>query len=489
MNEIHLNKIAIPSAAVATHQLAWEVVSALMGGTATMRAAGQRFLPVEPSEEPIEWEARLARTTLDPYYKDGVTNTVSKVFAKELQFSNVPVALKLHLEDIDQQQRNSTQFAAEVFAEAVNYGVSYLLVDYPNPDEPFANRAQELAAGFRPYWARISPLNLLDVRSASFNGAERLSLFRYSEQIPELALDGVSEVLTTQIREYKQERLENGEAGAVTFTVYRKVNTNWTVYSTGELSLDAVPIACVYTNRTGFYLGRPPLMDLAELNIEHWRKRSDLNNIIHICNVPFMLATGFGGGMDPETGMPAKEIKISVRKLIQTKNDSADIKWIEHAGSTINTALDDLARLEARMERLSSSLVTGRSGTPTATATAINAAEANADLKQMALALQDAINTALFFTAGYLGLPSYGKCEVNTSFSVDFVSDTTFAQVLELFALGLIDREVVIAESKRRNILDLNVKIAAEPAKVPASSLDTQPAIKDEEETEEVEAN
>lgn len=476
MNEINLNKIATPSATVAAHQTAWEVVDALMGGTTTMRAAGQKFLPMEPSEEAVEWEARLARTTLDPYYKEGVTHTVSKVFAKELQFSNVPVPLKNLLEDIDQQQRNSTQFAAEVFNEAVNFGVSYLLVDYPSPDQPFETRAQELAAGFRPYWARISPLNLLDVRSASFNGADRLSVFRYSEQESELGTDGITEVLVDQIREFRQEKLENGEPGPVTWTTYRKTNANWQVYQEGLLSLEAIPVACVYTNRTKFFLGRPPLMDLAELNIEHWRKRSDLNNILHICNVPFILATGFDAGMDPETGMPAKEIKIAVRKLIATKETDADIKWIEHQGKTISVALDDIAKLEQRMENLSSVLVTGRSGSPTATATAINAAEANADLKQMALALQDALNASLYFTSNYIGLPTYGKCEVNTAFSMDFVSDTTFAQVLELFSLGLIDREVVIAESKRRNILDLNVKLAAEAAVIPTSSLDSQDA-------------
>lgn len=467
-----LNKISSPSAVVAAHRTAWETVDSLMGGTTSMRAAGQKFLPIEPKEEHIDWAARLARTTLDPYYKEGVTHTVSKVFAKELQFSDIPAPLKFLLEDIDQQQRNSTQFAAEVFAEAVNFGVSYLLVDYPKPKAPFANRGQELAAGFRPYWVRVSPLNLLEARSASFNGSERLSVFRYAERVSKD--DGTDEYVD-QIREYRQEATESGQPGIVTFTLYRKPDkgSNWQVHDEGILGQEAIPVACVYTNRTGFFMGRPPLMDLAELNISHWRKRSDLENILHICNVPFMLAKGLATGIDPESGKKAEAFEVNIRKAIVTANTDADIKWIEHAGQTIGMALQDLERLEARMQSLSNILVTGRSGNPTATATAINAAEANADLKQMALALQDALNASLYFTSVYMALPTYGRIDVNTAFSVEFVADSTFAQVLQLFSLGLIDRDVVIAESKRRNILDLNVTIAPE-VQAQVTSIDTQ---------------
>jgi hypothetical protein len=471
MNDTSLNKIAIPSPVVAAHRVAWEVVDALMGGTTTMRSAGEKFLPIEPNEERVDWEARLKRTTLDPYYKEGVTHTVSKVFAHELQFSDVPKELEVMLEDIDQQQRNATQFGADVFTEAVNLGVSYLLVDYPSVKQPFDNRAQELAAGLRPYWVRISPLNLLDIRSSSFNGAERLSLFRYLEHV---GADNGSDDQIEQIREYRQTALDSGQPGPVEYTLYRKgTNTNWAIHSQGLITQDAIPVAVNYTNRTQFGLGSPPLLDLAELNIEHWRKRSDLNNILHICNVPFLLAKGFDTVMDPHTGRPAEALEINIRKAIITSKPDASIEWVMHSGSTIAVAMQDLERLEARMQALASTLVTGRSGNPTATATAINAAEANAELKQMALSLQDACNAALYFTAYYLGLPVYGRIDVNTSFSVEFVSDSTFAQVLELFSLGVIDRDVLISESKRRNILDLNVKIAP-PTKAQVTSLDGQ---------------
>lgn len=461
MSDINLQKLATPSATIAAHRELWETVNALMHGTSMMRSMGERFLPIEPKEERLDWEARLKRTTLDPYYKRGVSRTVSKVFSKELQFKDVPMELKLLLEDIDQQQRNCTQFNAEVFQEAVNFGVSYLLVDYPKLKVSFENRAQELAAGFRPYWARISPLSVLDIRSESFNGAERLSLFRYVETLVETAADGFSEILIEQIREYRQTALENGQPGPVEFSLYRKTPTgSWAQFGeTGVLPLTGIPIAPVYTNRTGFFLGKPPLMDLAELNIEHWRKRSDLNNILHICNVPFMLAKGFSIGVDPETGKKAENLEVNIRKAIITSNKDAAIEWVEHGGSTIKVAMDDLERLEERMSLLSSVLVTGHSGTPTATATAINAAEANADLKQMALALGDAINAALYYTSVYLNLPQYGRVDVNTSFSVEFVSDSTFTQVLELFNLGVIDRDLVMSEAKRRNILDLNAQL------------------------------
>lgn len=447
-------QVAVASMAVQQHRESWFVVDTLYGGTKAMQAAGQTFLPKEPKETAKDYANRLSRSTLDNYYKQAIRKAVAKVFSKDIIVNDAPTKFVPLLEDIDSQQRNLTQFCKDVFEDAVNHGVSYILVDMPKlpMDSPFQNKAQENAAGVRPYWVKITSSSVLEARSTMMGGSERLSLFRFQETISELADDTYGENVKSQIREYRQAPDANGNAGPVEFSVYREDHINgWVLVDSGIVSASAIPIAPVYTNRTAFYLGKPPMMELAELNISHWMQNSDLQNILHIVNVPFLLAKGLS---QMDANGQVQTLDISVHGAIQTPNPDANVEWIEHQGSAVKSAQDNIDALVKRMEYLGSQLTTQASGNLTATQSAISAAEANSDLKSMALGLQDGINAALYFTAEMMGENNYGRAEVNTSYSVDHVAVDTMAQVVDLFNLGIITREQLVVEAKRRNILD-----------------------------------
>lgn len=455
-------EVAKASMAVQQHRTDWFLVDALYGGTQTMRAAGQTFLPKEPKEEDRDYQVRLSRSTLDNYYKQAVRKAVAKVFSKDIAVTNAPLRMIPLLEDIDSQQRNLTQFCKDVFEDAMNHGVSYILVDLPQlpMDMPFKNKAEELAFGARPYWVKVASSSVLTARSAMIGGSERLSVFRFQETISELAEDYIGERTVTQIREYHQFPDANGNAGPVEYVIYRQDDNGWYVHESGIVSASAIPIAPVYTNRTAFYLGKPPMMELAELNVSHWAQSSDLSNIIHIVTVPFLLAKGLSQ-MDANGQVQSLEIKVN--GALQTPNPQASVEWIEHTGNAVASAQENLDRLVKRMEHLGNQLTTQASTSVTATQSAISAAEANSDLKSMALGLQDGINTALYFTAEILGEQSYGEASVNTSFSVDFVDVDTFARVVDLFNAGLISREDMLAEAKRRNIIDPSAELKQSP--------------------------
>lgn len=463
MNTIVSAEVAKASVAVQQHRADWFVVDTLYGGTQSMRAAGQTFLPKEPKETDKDYANRLQRSTLDNYYKQAIRKSVAKVFSKDISVADAPIRMIPLLEDIDSQQRNLTQFCKDVFEDAMNHGVSYILVDLPKMpmDAPFKNKAEELASGIRPYWVKVSSSSVLEARSTMMGGSEKLSLFRFMETISELTSDTMGEVTTRQIREYHQFPDANGNPGPVEFVVYREdKDKGWFLKETGIVSSSSIPIAPVYTNRTGFYLGKPPMMELAELNASHWAQSSDLQNIIHIVTVPFLLAKGLA---QMDANGQVKSLDISVHGAIQTPNTEAKVEWIEHQGSAVKSAQEHIDRLVDRMEYLGSQLTTQTANNLTATQAAISAAESNSDLKSMALGLQDGVNAALYFTAELMGEVNYGKAMVNTSYSVDYVAKDTMAQVISLYDLGLLTKEDVVAEAKRRNILDATYQLKQIP--------------------------
>jgi hypothetical protein len=290
---------------------------------------------------------------------------------------------------------------------------------------------------------------LLDARSADFGGSQRLSYFRYEEEVWEPSTDGFSGASFRQVRIFKQD-----PGTPVLFAVYREhTGEQWKLIDAGVLDgLEAIPIVPVYTNRLGFFMGRPPLQDLADVNVQHWQCLSDYQNSVHVATIPFLLTKGLKAQLDENGNM--QPLKVSVHAGITATDPDASVEWIEVKGDALKAARENIDSLVAEMEKLGTTLCSQQPGGITATEKSVNASEANSVIKTWAMALQDAINGALYFTAEYLSDGGLPVATVNTDYAVDYASDTTMDAVLKAYELNVIDKETVIAEGKRRNILN-----------------------------------
>jgi hypothetical protein len=485
--------ISAASPIISQIRLDWYLVDTIWGGTTTMRLARELYLPKEPLEAPSDYDRRLRRTTLHNYYKRTIQSGVAKIFTKDTYLevgqdddsddttanvAEVSQLLTSFVADVDTQDRNISQFAKVVLEDAVNHGVSYILVDYASVPQDYANLAEEQAAGNRPYWVSIPANTVLDARSEKFADGERLSFFKFIEQVTELSDDLVTTSVYNQVRIYKQDPArpvvvdqETGEIilpstqdSPVYFAVYRQSNNGinssgsslsgqWNLLRWGTISVDAIPVLPAYTNKVGFFVGTPPLKDLAELNIEHWQKKSDINNVLHVATVPILFGKGFKPELDDQVGGD-KKLEIAPNSIVTTSSQDADLRWVEHTGAAVNSARLDIKDLEARMESLGMVLTTIQNGGVSATANSINAAEANSLLKVYALSLQDTLNSALDFTCQYLNIPNTARVVVNTDYAIDYTTNATMGDVLSAFNAGVIDKSTVIAEAKRRNVFD-----------------------------------
>lgn len=414
----------IKSARFAAQESKWRLVDALYGGTETMRLAGAAFLPRNEKESERDWAVRLNRTTLYNAYKRALQHAVARVFSEDIKLEGYPGEITIFAADVDAQGSDLTQFAKARFTDAVNRGVTYYLIEFPKREEQPLTLADALASGDRPYWVPIQATQVLAAHSSMIGGQEKLTHFRFQEVVTEVSADGLVETSTAQIKAFNRVLVEDGSQ--VLWIVYRKVDGNWIEYDSGALvGMPEIPVVADYTNRIGFYLGEPPMLDLAETNVCHWQSSSEQRNILHVARVPFLHMAGFGGNTDPETGAK-KEQEISIRSVAMGGEESK-VGWVETNGNALKAGSDDLADLETKMERLGMSISAPRSGNTTATENSINAAEANSLLKDMALALADSLEQALYLTSLYLGITptETGKVVVSTKFAVDLNAQAT----------------------------------------------------------------
>lgn len=422
----------------------WAIVDPLMGGTTAMRKAGTSLLPKWPKEEQDDYNVRIKQSTLLPAYSETVKNNTGRVFAESIVLSDdIPEAIKAYTENFDRQGNNLQVWAQSFFSVALAYGLCHVLTDYPktvgDDGKPkIVTKADEIAAKVRPYAVMIRPQQVLGWRSSSVDGEHVLTQFRYLELVEED--DGeFGTKLVMQIRVLTP--------GA--WSTYREIEKDgkksWQLHGSGTNSLKVIPLTTLYTNRTGYMTAKPPLLELAHLNVKHWQSQSDQDNILHVARVPMLAISG----IDDDSW----ELKVGTASATKLPT-GGEMKWVEHTGTAIGAGRTSLEDLEDQMRMAGAKLLQkGVQATKTATQAEDEAAQEMSPLQTMAGQLEDALDQTLQFFAMFVGQKEGGHLQVNGNFDLDFAPETTLPLLLNMASQGRLSDQTLFAELQRRNVV------------------------------------
>ena len=429
------NEVAKPSAAVEEMSRHWPLIDSLLGGTSAMRDAGERYLPRWPAEEADSYRFRLSTATLHPAFSRTVDVLSAKPFSKALQLSDdVPARIRAWTDDIDLEGRNLHVFAADLCEEALSHGICGVLVEYPRADG-VRTRADEIAAGARPYWVHIHPQQLLGWRAERQSGAWVMQQLRFVEVVSEP--DGqFGEAAIEQIRVIEPEQ----------WSVYRSVtgsSNDWYLYDQGVNTLGQVPFVPIYGQRTGYMTARPPLLEMAHLACKHWQSQSDQDTIMHVARVP-ILANASG---DERT-----QIAVGGAVAVTLPLD-AKLYYVEHSGSAIGAGRESLKDLEDQMRQAGAELLVLRPGQVTATEVVSDNEQGMCALQRIAQDLEDAIDQALQLTAEWVGEASGGNCSIYKDFGAASLAEASAQLLLTANTAGKLSDETLFDELKRRGIV------------------------------------
>ncbi len=436
----------------------WAIVDALMGGTKAMQAGGKRWLPQWPKENDDAYKERLSLSTLLPAYSETVQNMKGRVFAEHIALGeDVPESIKVYAQNFDRQGNNLQVWAQQLFAVGLSHGLCHVLVDYPKTKDEQGNSvvrtaADEKAAGVRPYAVMIHPQQVIGWLSEEKGGECALSQFWYAEVVEER--DGVfGVVIIPQIRVL----VPGGWA------VYRETKDatgkkQWTKTDEGTNTLPVIPLATLYTKRTGFMTATPPLLELAHLNKKHWQSQSDQDNILHVARVPMLMISG----IDDD----AFELKVGTSSATKLPT-GGDMKWVEHTGAAIEAGRKSLEDLEDQMRIAGAKLLQkDKQSTKTATQAEEEAAQEMSPLQTMAGQLEDTLDQVLQYFALWKGEKEGGHVKVNGNFDVDFAPETTLPLLLNMATQGRLSDETLFNEYKRRGVVSDDIDWAVEKQKI-----------------------
>lgn len=443
--------------AVEEMRVEWQIVDALMGGTLAMRAAGEAFLPrwpkeVKDSDGYDPYEFRLKTSTLLPAYQETIRNNTGRVFAEPISYSDdMPEYMRDLLDNIDRQGNSLQVWAQWFFSNALATGICHVLAEFPvTRDEAgnprYTTRAQEIDAGVRPYAVLIRPEQVLGWKSQTTESGHALTQFRYTETVEED--DPKNEFGTVYVEQIRV--LEPGS-----WAVYRKTGKgkSWELHESGTTSLSEIPLVTLYTNRTGFMTAKPPLMELAHLNIKHWQSQSDQDNILHVARVPVLVAVGVEDTYD-EAGNKIQWSMTVGSSTATSLPTGGDLKYVEHSGAAVEAGRVSLQDLVQDMRMAGAKLLQKeKQQTKTATQAEEEAAAELSPLESMAQALQDALNQLLHFFAMLKGEGVSGSVNVRGNFDIDYAAEQNLQLLKSMTDSGYISKQTLFEEAQKRGSL------------------------------------
>ena len=413
----------------------WILIEDLLQGTYGMRRKHRRYLPQEPRELDESYDNRLARSVCPPYYQRLERMLAGMLTRKPVRLDDVPDVIREQLFDVDLQGNDLNIFVYELARKMVRYGHAGVLVDFPSETDSEIQNITDTSA-LRPYWVTYTPRDILGWRSEIVNGAQKLTMLRLLERI--VVPDGeFGEKYLEQVRVLRPGSYE----------LHRQSDTKgkYDVVAEGTTSLDYIPFAIAYSNRVGLLESRPPLEDIAELNLKTYQIQSDLDNMLHISGVPMLAFYGFPSAAEEVSAGPGEAIAFPAEGRAE---------YIEPDGKSYEAQFRRLEQLAGQINELGLSAVLGQKlSAETAEAKRIDRSQGDSTMMVIAQQVQDLIDNCLRFHADYLGQQQSGSSFVNRDFVGARLEPAEILALLQLYTAGTITQKTLLDQLAQGEVL------------------------------------
>ena len=401
----------------------WLLIEDLMAGTYGMRKKHRRYLPQEPREQDESYDNRLARSVCPPYYQRLERMLAGMLTRKPVRLEDTSNIIMEQLFDVDMQGNDLNVFTYETARKLVRYGHVGTLVDAPRD-------------GGRPYWCTYTPRQILGWRTELKDGQQALSMLRLSETV------------TVPDGEYGEKAVE--QVRLLTpggYQLHQKGDDGeFRITDEGTTSLGEIPFSVAYSSRAGYLESRPPLEDIAELNLKMYQIQSDLDNILHISCIPMLAFFGFPSAAEEVSAGPGEAIAFPAEGRAE---------YIEPRGTSFDFQFKRIEQIAAQINELGLSAVLGQKlSAETAEAKRIDRSQGDSTMQVIAQNTQDMIDKCLQYHAQYLGqAAAAGSSYVNRDFIGARLEPSEIQALLQLYTAGTITQETLLRQLSEGEVL------------------------------------
>jgi hypothetical protein len=420
-----------------------------LSGQDAVHAAGIKYLPALTDQEPAEYKAYKERTSFYPATGRTWQGLIGLVF-RQSPHEEAPAAAMPLLEDVTLSGIDAEAFAREIMGEIEAVGRYGVLVEYPRVTQQPGSLAEAGAMNLRPYATGYKAEAIINWRVERIGNVMKPTLVVLAEKHKTAGM-----FVTTEEDQLRVLMLFEGQ---YVQQIWRKPEKSgdWTLMEQivplrNGAALDFIPFYPFGAEENILTCQEPPLMDLVNVNLSHYRTSADLEHGAHFTGLPMLFLAGVRVAEN-------EKIRLGSQAAIVADQPEADGKFIEFTGQGLGALEKLLDRKEAQMAAIGARmLMPEKAAVEAAETVAMRHNGENSVLAGQANLTSQGVQDVLNTMREWAGIPG----EIAFRLSTDFLPGRMSAQDLD----ALVKSWQAGAISKRTLFANLQMGEIVEPGK------------------------
>lgn len=366
-------------------------------GTDAVKAKGVEYLPMLSGQDWSDYAAYVKRAMFYPATERTVEGLTGLVLRKPAEIV-LPADVEADMADLTLTGQSWESLLLEVLDEALTVGRLGLLIEYPETN------------GTRPYWTVYRAEQIVNWQTGLVvgpDGVERQGVTRVVLADPWVRPSGVDSFAQATSPQYRVLALVQG---VYTVSVWRKPEAAtrtvgveggpWTQVAETtpvrrEKPLTAIPFVFIGARHARPAPDKPPLLDMVDVNLSHYRNSADLEHGRHWTALPTPWVTGM---------QTQSTLRIGSSTAWALPDVNSKVGMLEFTGQGLAALEKALEHKEKLMANLGARMLQQNIG-PNETATAVRLKQAgdSATLASLVCTVNEGLTLAARWHAWWLG--------------------------------------------------------------------------------------
>lgn len=419
----------------------------------------RKYLPALQGQSTQEYDNYKMRALFYGATGRTVQGLLGAVFRKP---ANIEYPEEEHEQEFTNTGLDLNQTVNKVTEEIISVGRTGILVD-PSGD----------TGEHRAFAAIYSAESIINWRTEKIDGIEKLTLVVLKEEREEVDADGFGTKSKTQYRVLRLSKDKNNRI--YTQEVWIKMKDreeyiidpkqNVTPRKAG-LALDEIPFYFINVNDLTPCTNKPPLLDLVDVNLSHYRTSADYEHGAHFTALP----TAWVAGFDTES-----QLRIGSGIAWVSDNPAAKAGFLEYTGQGLGALRDLMNDKESLMAKLGARLLEEQKNSSEAFEThKLRQSGESGALLSMVISISLGMEKVLRKMAWWSGYSDAELEKISFELNKDFVSAKLSPQeltsLMQAWQGGGISQESFLWNLKQGEILPEDISVEDEKDRIDAET-------------------
>lgn len=448
----------------------WKRCRDAIAGQDAVHAAGEAYLKKLTDQTPDDYAAYKQRASFFNASWRTIQGFQGMLYRKDPALK-VPASIEGYLADVTMAGQSFLSFAKAISYEVLAVGRVGALVDHPMRPEGVEAITMDVAArlGLRPKMAMYAAESIINWHYERIDNQHVLARLVLKETVREQSPD--NEFESNDIEQYRVlDLVPTAQGWAYRQRVFR-IDKDKDVQIGDDIiplmdnrPLNRIPFKCIGPDGEEMSLDDPPLIDLIDLNLSHYRTTADYEHGCHFTGLPML----FLAGVQVNEG---EKIMLGSQAAIVSSDPNAKGEYIEFTGQGLQSLEKMLDRKERQMAVLGARMLSDeKSQVETLGATAIKRTGENSALSSVAISVSEALQAQLELFAQWGGADGEVVFEINREFLPVQMDAQTLTAIVSAWQAGSISEAEMFDLLKRGDVIDGEKTLAEHQAEVEIQS-------------------